>query len=94
MNWQLSRIAVAVGGRLLGADLAVSGVSTDTRAIAAGQLFIALRGERFDAHTFLPQALASGATALLVEDEANVPAGASAVLVADTRLALGQLAAA
>lgn len=94
MNWQLSRIATAVAGRLLGDDLAVRGVSTDTRAIADGQLFVALRGERFDAHAFLPQALASGAAALLVEDEASVPAGASAIVVADTRVALGRLAAA
>lgn len=94
MNWQLSRIATAVAGRLLGDDLAIRGVSTDTRAIADGQLFVALRGERFDAHAFLPQALASGAAALLVEDEASVPAGASAIVVADTRIALGRLAAA
>ena len=94
MNWQLSRIATAVAGRLLGDDLAIRGVSTDTRAIADGQLFVALRGERFDAHAFLPQALASGAAALLVEDEASVPAGASAIVVADTRVALGRLAAA
>ena len=94
MNWQLSRIATAVAGRLLGDDLDIRGVSTDTRAIADGQLFVALRGERFDAHAFLPQALASGAAALLVEDEASVPAGASAIVVADTRIALGRLAAA
>lgn len=94
MNWCLSRIAAAVGGRLSGPDLAVSGVSTDTRAIAAGQLFIALRGAHFDAHDFLAQATAAGATALLVADEAKLPAGASAVIVDDTRIALGRLAAA
>jgi len=94
INWQLSQIAEAVGGRLLGADCPIVGVSTDTRAVAAGQLFIALRGERFDAHDFVDQALAAGVAALLVADAGRVPAGASAVVVDDTRLALGRLAAA
>jgi UDP-N-acetylmuramoyl-tripeptide--D-alanyl-D-alanine ligase len=39
MNWLLSQVALAVDGRLTGPDVALSGVSTDTRAIAAGQLF-------------------------------------------------------
>ena len=94
MNWQLSELAQAVGGRLVGNDVAVHGVSTDTRAAAGGLLFVALRGERFDAHEFLEQALKAGAAALLVADEARLPAGASAVVVDDTRLALGRLAAA
>lgn len=94
INWQLSQIAEAVGGRMLGADCRIAGVSTDTRAVAVGQLFIALRGERFDAHDFVEQALAAGAAAVLVADAGRVPAGASAVVVDDTRLALGRLAAA
>jgi UDP-N-acetylmuramoyl-tripeptide--D-alanyl-D-alanine ligase len=94
VKWLLSQVAAAVGGRLLGADVALDGVSTDTRAIAAGQLFIALRGENFDAHDFLAPAIASGASALLVADEGKLPAGVSAVVVDDTRLALGRLAAA
>jgi UDP-N-acetylmuramoyl-tripeptide--D-alanyl-D-alanine ligase len=94
VNWLLSKVAQVVDGRLLGSDVSLLGVSTDTRAIAAGQLFIALRGENFDAHDFLAPALISGASALLVSDEAKLPAGASAVVVADTLLALGRLAAA
>jgi len=94
MNWLLSQVAAAVGGRLIGDDLPLAGVSTDTRAIAPGQLFIALRGERFDAHDFLEPAMASGAAALLVMDADKLPAGVPAVLVDDTRLALGCLAAA
>ena len=65
MNWSLSQIAAAVNGRLVGADVTVEGVSTDTRAIAKGALFIALAGERFDAHDFLDQAVAAGAGGLL-----------------------------
>ncbi len=92
MNWLLSRIATVTGGRLVGPDIALAGVSTDTRAVQAGQLFIALKGERFDAHDFLGEALAAGAAALLIADEKKLPAGAPAVVVADTRLALGALA--
>jgi UDP-N-acetylmuramoyl-tripeptide--D-alanyl-D-alanine ligase len=94
MNWLLSRVAQAVGGRLLGPDVLLNGVSTDTRAIPSGVLFIALRGEHFDAHDFLDQAIESGAAALLVADAARLPAQVSAVVVDDTRLALGRLAAA
>lgn len=81
MNWSLSQIAAAVNGRLVGADVTVEGVSTDTRAIAKGALFIALAGERFDAHDFLEQAVAAGAGALLVADAGKLPAGVSAVVV-------------
>ena len=94
MNWLLSQVADAVQGRVLGADVAVDGVSTDTRAISPGQLFIALAGDNFDAHDFLAQATAAGATALMVADESRLPSGVSAVVVDDTRLALGRLAAA
>ena len=66
MNWALSQSAAAVNRRLVGADVTVEGVSTDTRAIAKGALFIALAGDRFDAHDFLDQAMAAGAGALLV----------------------------
>ena len=94
MNWDLAAVAAAVGGQCLGANVACRGVSTDTRAIAPGTLFIALSGERFDAHDFLDNASKAGAAALMVSDAARVPAGISAVLVDDTRLALGRLAAA
>ena len=94
MNWLLSQVAQTLGARMVGADVALTAVSTDTRGVAAGQLFIALRGARFDAHDFLEQAVASGAAALLVADESKLPAGVSALVVDDTLLALGRLAAA
>lgn len=98
MNWTLARIAAVTQGRILGgaqaAEQVVNGLTTDTRAIAQGQLFVALAGERFDAHDFLAAAVQAGAAGLLVSDEQRLPAGVPAVLVADTRLALGQLAAA
>jgi UDP-N-acetylmuramoyl-tripeptide--D-alanyl-D-alanine ligase len=94
MNWQLSEIQRAVGGVLCGPDRAIAGVSTDTRSIETGQLFVALRGERFDGHDFVEQAIAGGAGAVLVAAAERLPAGASALVVADTRLALGRMAAA
>jgi UDP-N-acetylmuramoyl-tripeptide--D-alanyl-D-alanine ligase len=59
-------------GRLIAADpgdhaVVLTGVSTDTRAVRPGELFVALRGERYDAHEFVDQALAAGAAALMIE---------------------------
>jgi UDP-N-acetylmuramoyl-tripeptide--D-alanyl-D-alanine ligase len=92
-----SDVADWTGGRLLRGsfDAVFAGVSTDTRADLAGQLFVALIGPTHDAHAFLAQALAGGATGLLVSRPETVPAGAEAavVAVADTTLALGALAA-
>lgn len=69
----------------------VHSVSTDTRTIEAGALYVALRGERFDGHEFVAQARAAGAAAVLVEDW-RVEYGEPALAVADTRHALGELA--
>jgi UDP-N-acetylmuramoyl-tripeptide--D-alanyl-D-alanine ligase len=69
----------------------VNRVHSDTRSVQAGDLFVALRGERFDAHEFLPQAFASGAVAALAEQ--GLSAEQPGVQVADTRLALAALAA-
>ena len=68
-------------------------VHTDTRTLRAGDLFVALSGEKFDAHDFLPQAAAQGAVAALAT-HGLAAAGLPGLEVADTRLALGQLAAA
>jgi len=87
----LSQAALAVQGRLIGADAMFHAVTTDSRKAAAGDLFVALRGERFDGHDFVAQCLAQGAVAAMVERE--VSADAPQVVVADTRLGLGDLAA-
>ena len=57
---RLSQVAQAVHPRLIRGDAAFTGVSTDTRTVAAGELFVALRGERHDAHEFAEQAKAQG----------------------------------
>ncbi len=68
-------------------------VHSDTRSLQSGDLFIALRGERFDAHDFLPQAAASGAVAALAE-HGLAETGLPGILVPDVKVALGLLAAA
>lgn len=82
------------GSQLLGdAGLPLARVITDTRSLAAGDCFVALRGERFDAHDFLPQAKAAGAVAALAS-HGLAEAGLPGLLVPDTLAALQQLAAA
>ena len=82
------------GANLVGdPSLAFTRVHSDTRTLRPGDLFVALRGERFDAHDFLAQAKAAGAVAALAE-RGLAEAGLPGLEVADSRLALGQLAAA
>lgn len=66
-------------------------VHTDTRTLEPGDLFVALKGERFDAHEFVPQAASAGAVGVLVEHEAP-ECGLPGAVVPNTRLALGALA--
>ncbi|WP_148210998.1 UDP-N-acetylmuramoyl-tripeptide--D-alanyl-D-alanine ligase [Methylibium petroleiphilum] len=67
-------------------------VHSDTRTLRAGDLFVALKGERFDAHDFLPQARAAGAVAAIAE-HGLAEAGLAGLHVADSRAALGTLGA-
>ena len=62
MRLTLGEIAEAAGGRLTGGEPGhfIDGVSTDTRAIVPGGLFVALRGEKFDGHDFADEAIAAG----------------------------------
>jgi len=90
--FSLSQVATICAGALLGTDAECVGVSTDTRADLRGQLFVALRGERFDGHDFALRALEQGAAGVLVERE--LPGLRAAVKVDSTLNALGALAAA
>lgn len=88
-------LLLATGGRWLGDPPAsVAGVSTDTRGIAAGNCFVALRGERFDGHDFLETAARSGAACAVVAAERARPAPPPLplLLVPDTLEALGAIA--
>ncbi len=83
-------------GRLEGAggDLAASVVSTDSRTIRPGGLFVALPGERFDGHNFVGEAMAAGAMAAVVSKKPSpLPAGSPLIYVEDTLKAYGQLGA-
>jgi UDP-N-acetylmuramoyl-tripeptide--D-alanyl-D-alanine ligase len=87
----LGQAATVLSGELLGQDLTIDAVTTDTRKITAGCLFVALKGERFDAHDFAEQAKAAGAGALLVSRRLDIDL--PQLIVKDTRLAFGELAA-
>lgn len=86
----LQTIAEVLQGRLHGGDATVTSVDTDSRRVQPGQLFVALSGEKFDGHDFLPQVAVQGAVAALVSKP--VKTDLPTVQVKDTRLALGQLA--
>ncbi|GAM54191.1 UDP-N-acetylmuramoylalanyl-D-glutamyl-2,6-diaminopimelate-D-alanyl-D-alanine ligase [Vibrio ishigakensis] len=88
---QLSELVEPLNAKLVGNDTSITSVSTDSRNIQAEQLFIALVGDKFDAHNFCEQAAADGAAALLVERE--LPVNVPQLIVEDTRIALGQLGA-
>ena len=88
----LASAAAATDAVLHGQDRAFTGVSTDTRTLAAGELFVALAGERFDAHEHLAEAAARGAVGAIVAR--RMPVALAQLEVADTRHALGLLAAA
>ena len=92
MRGTLAQLVAAIpGARLVGADVAFGGVSTDSRKVDAGALFVALRGESFDAHDFLDQVAARDVAAVVVS---ALPEGWTlpAIVVPDTLVALGRIA--
>jgi len=89
---RLSEAAAMTGGRLQGTDVMFDSVSTDTRSLQAGALFVALHGPNFDAHDFLESAREQGAVAAMVSRPAAT--ALPVIQVDDTRLALGLIAAA
>ncbi|SMC20951.1 UDP-N-acetylmuramoyl-tripeptide--D-alanyl-D-alanine ligase [Desulfacinum hydrothermale DSM 13146] len=103
MKWTLPQVLEATGGHVIrageGATEQVpsfSGVSTDTRTLQPGEIFVALEGERFDGHRFVSQAVERGAACVLVhrrDAASDLPATATVVAVADTLKALGDLSA-
>jgi len=82
----------AVNGRLLGSPVTFMRVTTDSRSIARDDLFIALKGERFDGHDFVSRALAAGAAAAIVANDRVAELSGNLIAVADTQKALGALA--
>ncbi len=92
----IAEAARAAKGTARGADVRFDSVSSDSRTLDRGALFVALRGERFDGHEFLGQARERGAVAAMVEQHRGPGTrepGIPCVIVANTRTALGELAA-
>lgn len=89
ISLQLSQINSALNGKLIGNDITISSVSTDTRSLVAGDLFIALSGDNFDANTFLTKAIELGASAAIVTKKQ--PVDIPQIVVKDSRIALGLL---
>jgi UDP-N-acetylmuramoyl-tripeptide--D-alanyl-D-alanine ligase len=90
-TWTAEQVAAALGVAAPGAG-AYRGVSTDTRTLESGALFVALEGDRFDGHRFLADARARGAGAAVVRRGTAVPDGLPVFAVDDTLAALGALA--
>jgi UDP-N-acetylmuramoyl-tripeptide--D-alanyl-D-alanine ligase len=90
--WTLRRVSLALGGGP-GDDRPLRGICTDTRAVGPGDLFVALKGERFDAHDFLRDAVARGASAVVVHDARRAAGlGVPVYETPSTLFALGALA--
>jgi len=88
----LAEAAQAIGGRTSGNGTRFSGVSTDSRSIQAGELFVALRGERFDGHEFLAAVHSRGAAGAIVDRKYQGPYPLPVLIAEDTKQALGALA--
>ena len=103
MNWGLGDIVEATGGRLLYGEprQCFEGIGIDSRTVAPGSLFVAIRGATHDAHKFLPQVVAKGIRGLVVQEQTGIildhdawkAQGTACVAVKDTTRALGALAA-
>lgn len=89
---RLHEAASALQASAVGPDVEFDAVSTDSRNLPAGALFVALRGPRFDGHAYAAEVLARGAAAVMVEAAAGLDVS-PAIVVRDSRLALGRLAA-
>ena len=90
----VEEVCLATGGTVLQmGDGTVAGVTTNSREVHPGELFIPLVGERFDGHDFIEMALDAGAMGCLTQREpASLLPGKTYILVADTLLALKTLA--
>jgi UDP-N-acetylmuramoyl-tripeptide--D-alanyl-D-alanine ligase len=85
----LSWCAQSVSGVLQGEDIEISSISTDTRTIQQGDLYIALSGENFNGHEFIHYAIENGAVAAIVSEDVNL--SIPTIKVEDTKIALGLL---
>jgi len=87
----LSDIAQAISGKLVGDNIAIDSINTDSRALQDGELFLALKGPNFDGHRFLEQVIELGCGAVIVDHQCDI--GTPQIIVNDTHKALGEIAA-
>ncbi len=86
-------ISKMVNGRLeASSEIIVNQISIDTRTMEKGSLFVAIKGERFDGHDYIEQAVANGAALVMVREGTILPESVPAIFVTDTLEALGKLA--
>lgn len=96
--FSLAEAAGAVNGTVINRNCTltgtiwISGVSTDSRTVSEGELFVALKGEKFDGHDYCIKAFERGVRVFLISDEKYLPEGACGILVDDTLIAYGDLA--
>ncbi len=94
-TWTLGQIAHATNGRLVGGNsqTPIRGVGLNSRTIEPGEMFVAIRGVRFDAHAFIPEAVQRGASAVLMSDaSAAASSPVASIIVPDTTQAFADLA--
>lgn len=93
MKTTLSQLEQWIPGSRITADTVIDGVSTDSRQVVPGSLFVALKGERFDAHRFLGDVAAAGKAAAVMAEQAPEGYPLPVLVVRDTRRAMGEMAA-
>ena len=96
-SWNLKSLTMATGGQLRKGDLPqlarpMGKISTDSRTVGRGDIFVALKGERFDGHAYVRQVADSGASCLVLEREPDESSSVPMILVQDSERALGDLA--
>ncbi len=97
MNWKLMEIIETAGATPATSpdhSLILRGISTDTRTLRKGELFVALKGVRYDGHQFVKEAVSKGAAAILAQDPTPIVQGIPHLFVPDTLRAYGKIAAA
>jgi len=88
----LTELSAAIDGQLVGENLTINAISTDSRALQGGDVFLALQGSNFDGHKFLSQASELGCSAVIVQ-QVQHDLNIAQIVVKDTHQALGEIAA-
>ena len=90
MMMTMSELEAVVNGKRIGANSGIMSIGSDSRQVVGGELFVALRGEQYDGHQFVTEALRKGAIGALVDNQ--IDTDIPQVVVNDTELSLGKLA--